>query len=108
MPGVVGINPNGVVVAVMIFLVDGVQSFAAVERFAHLHAHHDDAVDVLRVGDDLPVIHRPGNEFVLARPGCAFVLRPEHATFAVSSLNRRVHHVRVGGRNSQADTAHVD
>ncbi len=105
--GVLRIDPQRVVVHVMVDFVHAVQRLAAVERLAQKHVHHEDAVDVLRIGHDARVVHRSLIEFVALLPRCALIGRAENSALAVSRFNRRIHHVRILRRNRQPNAPHV-
>ena len=105
--GVIGINPDRMIVAVMIHFIYFVEGFAAVERLAQFHAHHENAIDILGIGHNPGVVHRALIEFVAALPCCALVRGAENSAFPIRRLDAGVNHIGISRRNSQADAAHI-
>ena len=91
----------------MVRFVDAMQRFATIVRNPHINIHHVNAVNVLRIGDNLPVIHRPQIEFVSPLPRAALIAGAEDPAFAVGRFNRGVHHIRISRRNRQSNPSHI-
>ena len=106
--GIVGIDPQCVVIAVMIGFANIVQSLAAIQRLAQRDIHHEDSIHILRVGHYPRVIHCALIEFVAPLPGCAFVVGAKNSAFTVARLDRRIDYIRIRRGNRQSDSPHVD
>ena len=107
MPRIFGIDPERVIIPVMILLIHRVQRLAAVERLVQLHVHYENAVYILGIGHDSRVIHCAGVELVPPLPRRAFVIRAKDAALAIRGLNGRIHHIRIGRRNRQPNPSHI-
>ena len=105
--GVIGINPDRMIVAVMIHFIYFVEGFAAVERLAQFHAHHENAIDILGIGHNPGVVHRALIEFVASLPGRALIARTKNAALAIRRFNRGVNHVRINRRNRKPNAPHI-
>ena len=72
--GVVGIDPDVVVVDVLVALADGPERASAVQRHLRLHARHVQLVGVLRIRMDVLVVHRLRLHVGAALPAVARVV----------------------------------
>ncbi len=107
--GVVGVDPQGVVVDVLLLLPDPVEGLAAVEGDLEEGVHAVDPVDVVGVGEDLVVVLRAAGDVVRhLRPALAAIRGAEEPALVALRLDHRVEDVGVGGRDVHADLAHVD
>jgi len=107
MPRVVRINPDRVIIPVMIGLAHRVQRLAPIERLAQLNAHHKNPVHILRIAHHSRVIHRALIKLVPPLPGCALIVRSKNPTLPIRRLNRRVNHIRIHRRNHQPNPPHI-
>ena len=91
----------------MILLIDLPQCLAAVIRDLQEGVHHKDAVDVLGIGNDLPVVHRALIEFISTLPVRPLIGRTENSTFAIGGFYGRIQDVGIGGGDSESDAPHI-
>ena len=108
MPGVVGIDPNGVIVHVLRLGRQRLNGFSAIVADHDGKSHLVDTIDVLGISDDLGVIHRGTVVGVAFFPRSSAVARAEDAALAVRRFDGRVNDVVIGGRDRDPDATHVD
>jgi len=95
--GVVRVDPQGVVVHVLAVAAHALERGAAVIGHLHPGVHGVDAVDVLRIGDDLIVILGAARDVVAALvPGGAGVGAAVEAALVTGGFDDGVDHVGVG------------
>src|SRR5262249_11883764 len=95
----------GVVVHVLEALAEPAERLAAVVGDLDVHAHHVEAVGVLRIDDEVGVVLGLLVEVVAFLPGGAEVAGAEDATLLVGRLDDGVDDVGAGRGNGQADAA---
>src|SRR5205823_13046196 len=98
------IDPDGMIVNVMIGFIDLAQGLAAIVGGAQENVHHINAIYVLWIGHDSRVVHRTGIDFVAPLPRGAFIGRAEDAAFAIRGLNSRIDDVGIGGWDGTSET----
>ena len=101
------IDPDDVVVDVHVSLSQRVHRLAAVVGHLKDHVGNVDAVDVLRIGVDVAVVHRAGVVLRALLPGDAVVGGAEDAALTIGRLHVRVEDVGLHGRDGEPDPAEL-
>ena len=107
MVGVVGINPNAVVVNVFVSLTCRDKRFTTVGAVVHVGIHRKDFIDVFGVAENFLIVVATCGESTLFGPAFAFVVGAVHTTFFVAGFNNSIDNIGIGRRNSQAHAAHI-
>ena len=81
---IIWIDPDFVIVDVLGSLAQPSQRAATIIGDHQENVHHVDPIDVLRIGDDVRVVHGAGVEFVALFPTAAAVARAKDAAFAIA------------------------
>ena len=108
--GVVGVDPDRVVVHVLVALAEVRPRLAGVVRHLQEDVHRVEALGVLRVDEDLLVVHGAAGDVVAALlPALAAVRGAEGPARLVGGrgLDERVDGVGLGGGEGEADAAHL-
>ncbi len=108
--GVVGVDPDRVVVHVLVALAEVSPGLARVVRDLQEDVHRVEALGVLRVDEDLLVVHRAAGVVVAALlPGLAAVRGAEGPARLVGGrgLDESVDGVGLGRGDGEADAAHL-
>src|SRR6185369_14860122 len=106
--GVVGVDPQRVVVDVLAVLEAGRPSLAAVLADVDRGVHRVDAVEALGVGHQLLVVLRARRDVAaLLLPALAAVAGAEEAALVAGRLDPGIEHVGVDRRDAETDAAAV-
>ncbi len=105
---VVGIDPDGMVIDMLVFFAEVLKRFAAVIRNFQIDIHRVHAIDVLRIAEDLAVVLRAAVCVIAPLfPRRATIQRPIETTFPVRQFHNCKQHVRVHRRNGKANASHI-
>ena len=107
MAGIVGIDPDFVIVHVLKPLAQIVQRLAAIVGNLQKHPHHVDAVDILGVGDDVRVILSLVVVFAAPLPGGAEIGGAEDAALLVDGFDAGVDHIGIRWRHREANAPQI-
>src|SRR5262245_1784227 len=103
--GVVGVDPQAVIVHVAEFGAEVAQRFAAVVGNLAEDIHEIDALGIFRIDDQVSPVHGLALVLVLTLPGFAGVTGSENAPLLVDRLDDGIDHVGIRRRAGQANAA---
>ena len=102
-----GVDPQRVVVDVLVPLTRRAERATAVVGHHDADVHGVDAIHVVRIGEDLAVVQTDGIVAAHALPRHAAVLRAVEAATLVRGFDDRVDHVRIFWGHGEADAAQI-